>query len=165
MRHRTLAFLCSVSLSWLLPSASTAADLTDAFARLKTLVGTWDVEGTDRFVVYSLSGGGETVIEEFKGEPTMATFYHMDGAKLMLTHYCNAGNQPRMIASSYDVTRGVLSFRFLDVTNLKSPTADLTRDLEVHFVTEDRIELTFTGVKRGERSKSVLTLTRRRGES
>lgn len=165
MRRRAPAFLCLVSLSWLLPTVSTAADLADGFTRLKKLVGTWDVQGSERYVVYSLSGGNETVVEEFKGEPTMATFYHMDGAKLMLTHYCNAGNQPRMTASGYDETGGVLSFRFLDVTNLASPTSYHTRDLEIRFVTEDRVELTFTGLKEGKTSESVMTLTRRTGGS
>lgn len=165
MRHRALTFLCILSLSWLSPTAAIAADFTDAFARLKTLVGTWDVEGAGngRYVEYSLSGGGETLVEEFKGEPTMATFYHMDGKKLMLTHYCNAGNQPRMTAAGYDQTRGLLSFRFLDVTNLKAPTAYHTHDLEIRFLTEDRVELTFIGRKDGKSSQSVLRLTRRAG--
>ena len=154
-------FMLLAALTWLAPDGADAASLTDAFARLKTLVGTWDVEDAERFVVYSLSGGGETLVEEFKGEPTMASFYHRDGEKLMLTHYCNAGNQPRMTAASYDEAKGILSFRFLDVTNLKAPNAYHTRDLDVRFLSDDRIELVFTGLKDGEEVESVLTLTRR----
>lgn len=166
---RTLALLSAVL--WLAPNVAEAGSPSDAFARLKALVGTWDVEDVEdvehdeRHVVYSLSGGGETLVEEFKGEPTMASFYHMDGEKLMLTHYCNAGNQPRMTAATYDEAKGVVSFRFLDVTNLKAPDAYHTRDLDVRFLSDDRIELTFTGLKEGQTLVSVVQLKRRPGGS
>ena len=139
-------------------------DRTDydlAFERLKSLVGTWDVEGMDRQVTYSLTGDDETVIESFEGEPTMSTFYHRDGDALRLTHYCNAGNQPRMKAVRYDAGKGVLKFEFVDVTNLKAPEAYYTRDLEIRFLSEDRIVLEFVGTKDGETSASPMTLIRR----
>jgi len=132
-----------------------------AFERLKTLVGTWDVEGADRRVTYFLTGDDETLVENFTGEPTMSSFYHRDGDDVRLTHYCNAGNQPRMKAVSYDAKKGVLKFEFVDITNLKAPDAYHTRDLEVRFVNVDRVVLEFTGMKNGETSASPITLTRR----
>ena len=36
------------------------------------------------------------------GVRAMATAYHFDEAQLVATHYCGAGNQPRMRAASYD---------------------------------------------------------------
>lgn len=138
-----------------------ASELDPAFERLKSLVGTWDVEGADRQVTYSLTGNNETVVETFTGEPTMSSFYHRDGDDLRLTHYCNAGNQPRMKAVRYDPTEGVLKFEFVDVTNLKAPEAYHTRDLEIRFLSENRIVLEFFGSKNGETSSSPMTLTRR----
>ena len=46
-----------------------------AFARLKTLVGEW----------------GTALIEKESGEkmPAMLTVYHLDGDRLLLTHYCH----------------------------------------------------------------------------
>jgi hypothetical protein len=93
-----------------------------AFDRLKTLVGEW--EGDTRMgrahLSYELIAGGTTLVEKETGEsmPAMMTVYHLDGDRLILTHYCMAGNQPRMQARSYDAESGVVEFQFLDATNL-----------------------------------------------
>ena len=52
----------------------------------------------------------------------MASMIHQDGGRLLLTHYCETGNQPRMQATaSPDGKR--ITFNFLDATNLASPEA------------------------------------------
>ena len=78
----------------LLASAALSAgyaglDAKAAYARLKTLAGSW-----------------------------VLTVFHLDGDRLILTHYCMAGNQPRMQATSYDAKKGEIRFQFLDATNL-----------------------------------------------
>ncbi len=160
-----LAFLLLASPNALAASAppDPSSDFGSAFERLQTLVGTWDVEDTDRSVVYYLTGNDRTLVEDFRGEPTMASFYHRDGDALRLTHYCNAGNQPRMKAVAYDAAKGVLKFEFVDVTNLSAPMAYYTRDLEIRFLGEDHVELEFTGTKNGKTLPGgVMTLRRRR---
>src|SRR5713226_971817 len=66
-----------------------------AFARLKTLVGEWeaDTKMGKAHVSYELIAGGTAL-----KMPAMLTVYHLDGERLLLTHYCMAGNQPRMQA-------------------------------------------------------------------
>jgi hypothetical protein len=62
------------------------------------------------------------VVEEilFKGTPhEMVSMYHLDGERLMMTHYCAAGNQPRMVAEDSNDQKSI-QFAFLDCTNLKS---------------------------------------------
>jgi len=42
--------------------------------------------------------------------------FHMDGDRLLMTHYCGAGNQPRMKVISADAKS--VSFEFFDGTNI-----------------------------------------------
>jgi predicted enzyme related to lactoylglutathione lyase len=44
----------------------------------------------------------------------------MDGDRLLLTHYCHAGNQPRLVADLATATATSITFRFLDGGNLAS---------------------------------------------
>src|SRR5579859_3157989 len=98
-----------------------------AFARLKTLVGEWeaDTQMGKTHLSYELIAGGTALVERESGEkmPAMMTVYHLDGSRLLLTHYCMAGNQPRMQARSYNPETGEVDFQFLDATNLASPAA------------------------------------------
>jgi hypothetical protein len=138
-------------------------DYEAAFARLKTLVGTWDVEGgNSERVDYYLTGKDSALVERFGGGRGMATVYHMDGDDIMLTHYCSAKNQPRMRSSRYDAENGILKFDFVDVTNLSKPTAYHTRELEIVFQDEDHIQLKFNGLHEGEEVPVTQSLTRRR---
>jgi len=94
-----------------------------AFARLKTLVGEWEADtgmGKVR-VSYELIAGGTSLVERESGEkmPPMLTVYYLDGDRLLLTHYCMAGNQPRMQARAFNPETGEVAFEFLDATNLK----------------------------------------------
>ena len=98
-------------------------DATAAFSRLKSLVGEWeaDTQMGKVHVSYELVAGGTSLLERESGEkmPVMLTLFHVDGDRLMLTHYCMAGNQPRMQAKRFDAAAGDLEFQFLDATNLK----------------------------------------------
>src|SRR5450755_1636611 len=96
-----------------------------AYARLKTLVGEWDAETAmgKVHVSYELIAGGTSLVERESGEkmPEMMTVYYLDGDRLLLTHYCMAGNQPRMQARAFNPETGEVEFQFLDATNLTSP--------------------------------------------
>lgn len=110
----------------------------EAFARLKTLVGEWQQQGeggVDR-VTYELVAAGSALLERETSDsrPTMLTLYHLDGTRLLLTHYCMAGNQPRMQASRFDPETGELSFEFLDATNLASPAAGHMHSVNLRLV-------------------------------
>jgi hypothetical protein len=104
-----------------------------AWTRLKTLVGEWQADSSTGklHVSYSLIAGGATLVEQDRSEdrPEMLTAYHLDGKRLLLTHYCMAGNQPRTEARSFDSGTGEIQFRFLDATNLTTPAAGHMRNL------------------------------------
>ena len=65
---------------------------------------------------------GSVVVERtnFEAHPgeTMLTLFHRDGPRLLLTHYCVAGNQPRLVASEFSGDARAITFTFLDATNL-----------------------------------------------
>jgi len=75
------------------------------FEKLKTLIGQWEAttpSGTHGTVKYELVSDGSAILERIGGDEhaamDMVTVYHPDGARLVMTHYCSAGNQPRMWA-------------------------------------------------------------------
>jgi hypothetical protein len=109
------------------PPAAEKLDAQAAFARLQSLVGEWQADtsmGKAR-LVYEVIAGGSVLVEResFEHMAPMMTVYHLDRDRLILTHYCTTGNQPRMQARSFDPKTGQLRFDFLDATNLASPTA------------------------------------------
>jgi hypothetical protein len=121
------------------PEVDTAA----AFAKLKSLTGVWEakVDGKTARLTYELTGAGTTLIETEGGDahPGMMTMYHLNGSRLMLTHYCMAGNQPRMQAKSYDAKTGELQFRFLDATNLKTPNDGHMHNATIRIIDHDHL--------------------------
>lgn len=119
---RAALLLCLVAI----PAAAT--DSARPWEKLQTLVGTW--QRTDASspaskafrIRYRLISADTALVEEF-GDPAKQptqTVFHLDGDRVLATHYCAQGNQPRLrlrTASSADV----LVFEFLDATNLRSP--------------------------------------------
>lgn len=114
-----------------------------AFARLKTLVGEWDANTQmgKAHLSYELIAGGTALIEKETGEkmPPMLTVYHLDGDRLMLTHYCMAGNQPRMRAKGFDAVSGKLEFEFLDGTNLTAAEGHM-HSAKIQIVDNDHVK-------------------------
>jgi hypothetical protein len=58
---------------------------------------------------------------EARGKPHSLTVYHRDGQRLIATHYCPQGNQPRLALGP-----GSLRFSFLDATGLGTGESHLT---------------------------------------
>lgn len=103
-------------------SALAQSDAQKSFAQIKTLDGSWEGktgEGKPVKVSFRDTGGGTSVMSEIMGmgHEDMVTMFYPDGDKLMLTHYCGAGNQPRMKASVSPDGK-LLTFDFVDATNL-----------------------------------------------
>jgi len=94
-----------------------------AFERLEALAGSWEgrsSEGWTSRTEIEVIARGSAVLERtnFEAHPgeTMLTLFHKDGEALVLTHYCVAGNQPRLVAS--EIEGDALHFTFRDATNL-----------------------------------------------
>jgi hypothetical protein len=97
----------------------------EAFEKLKTsLQGDWEGKSTkgwtERISYRAIAGGSVLMEVSYGAHPNdwMATMYHMDGDRLMLTHYCAAKNQPRLAATEFSDDLGTLTFTFVEGTNI-----------------------------------------------
>jgi hypothetical protein len=138
-----------------------------AWKKLQTLAGTW--EGTEAgrttTMTYTVVSGGHTLIESMKmpePEPDMVTVYHRDGEALMATHYCSMGNQPRMKASAPIPAGDAISFRFVDVTNLKKPGSGHIKHLTVKFVDAEHFVQEWTSTDGKKEEKMAFRWTRKK---
>lgn len=132
-----------------------AAKARAAFERLKSLAGEWQGEtgrGKPATLTYEVIAGGHTVMEEYRAgaaEQSMYTLYHLDGDRLMLTHYCVSNNQPRMEADLSGAP-GEIRFEFFDATNLDDPNEGHMRRARIRFHDDDHISNAWTFRSKGE---------------
>jgi hypothetical protein len=114
---------------FLLLTATFALSQTAAqksFDQLKSLSGSWEgktPEGKPLQVSFRDTAGGSALMSEIMGQghENMISMIHLDGPnRLLMTHYCGAGNQPRMTATTSADGKSI-AFDFLDATNLATP--------------------------------------------
>jgi hypothetical protein len=100
------------------------------FATIKSLAGEWEGKnsmGEAVRVSYRTTAGGSAVVSEIQSQmkgrsEDMTSMIHLDRDRLLLTHYCAVGNQPRMQATISPDGK-TITFDFVDATNLDSPDA------------------------------------------
>ena len=138
-----------------------------AFATLKTLPGTWEgtgMEGRDSNmplrVEFKITGGGSAVMSEIQGHEDMISMFYMDGDRLLLTHYCAVGNQPRMQASASPDGK-TLTFNFVDATNLSSPEAGHMQKMILTVLDDNHHTEEWVFVDHGKEHKAVFDLRRK----
>jgi len=141
------------------------------FELIKSLAGNWtgtgDGVGESRTVEirYRVTAAGSAVEETmFPGtEHEMITMYNLDGPRLMLTHYCSAGNQPQMVATNWEVdtTPQTIHFAFAHATNLVSQKTGHMHDMEMRIDGPDKLVETWTYFQDGALShQAKFELTR-----
>ena len=133
--------------------ANTEVDAGTAFSRLKALVGDWDVESSrgKAHSRFELIAEGSVLLEHFTepGGQEMLTAYHLDGSRLVLTHYCLAGNQPQMVAEKFDGASGELDFAFAGGSNI-APGAGHMHDAVLHLASNDHFDARWDLVEAGK---------------
>ena len=132
---KAIRFTLSILLIALATAAFAQTDAQKSFDKLKAAAGSWDGPvtinpptpemGSDTNVHVTMrvtSRGNALVHEMLPGsgvdDPTKndhpVTMFYLDGEKLLLTHYCDAGNRPRMVART-SADGKTVEFDFVDV--------------------------------------------------
>jgi hypothetical protein len=137
-----------------------------AFDRLKSLAGTWETVDKETrrpgVATYTLTGGGKVLIELMGG---MATAYHLDKGTLVLTHFCGAGNQPRMRVKTIENDGRHFVFEMYDITNHPNPDSYYSSALDVRFIEDGTVELAYRGMTAGRESSQTFPLVKRLSSS
>jgi hypothetical protein len=118
---KAVVVLCALASASLLHGDTSKMAGMAAFDKLKALVGDWD--GTAPTGIqnahFELIADNSVLSSRLSGgmPHDMHTMFHMDGSRLMLTHYCAMHNQPRMVLAPSD-DPNKLVFKFKDGTNI-----------------------------------------------
>ena len=163
---RSLRFATLIAALLLSVAAFAQTDAEKAFTAIKTLPGTWegkDHRGQALQVTYKTISGGSAVMSEIMGAgpEDMITMFHLDGSdRLLATHYCSAGNQPRMQASVSPDGK-TITFNFVDGTSIASPESGHMRNLVLTLVDENHHTEDWTYVDHGKERKEFFDLRRK----
>jgi hypothetical protein len=125
---KVLGFIASVAVLSLSAAALVPSDGQNSFDKLKTLAGEWEgtvtsvppeptVEGKTAQISLRVTSMGNALMHEMRipGRPDdPITMLYMDEGRLLLTHYCDAGNRPRMLGKMVPDGKTV-EFNLLDV--------------------------------------------------
>ena len=129
-------FMLSMVVPMLLSTVAFAqSDAQKSFDKLKTLAGNWTgsatlnppqpgmADGTPMQLSLRVTSRGNALVHEMReaGKPDDPNHYdhpltmlYLDSDRLYLTHYCDAGNRPRMVARTSPDGKTV-EFDFVDV--------------------------------------------------
>lgn len=119
---KSFRLMLSVVLMLAATAAFAQSDAQKSFDKIKTLAGSWEgktSEGKSVQISFRVTSSGSALMSEIMGYENMITMFHLDGDRLLMTHYCATGNQPRMVGKM-SADGKTVSFDFLDVTNFTS---------------------------------------------
>jgi hypothetical protein len=138
-------------------------DAEKAFTAIRSMPGTWEgktPDGRPLKVTFKVVSGGSAVMSEILGDHEMISVFNLDGAnRLLLTHYCSAGNQPRMQASVSPDGK-TITFNFVDATNLKAADAGHMDRMVLTLLDDNHHTEDWTFVDHGKEMKESFDLRR-----
>ena len=146
------------------------ADSAAIMEKLKSLQGDWMVVDEQGEVLdqvgseFRLTANGSALSEYmFPGDDhEMLNIFHADGDRVLMTHYCAAGSQPRLEVVPAEEGDGLL-LKFDSITNLPSPDTHFMHHAEFKWHGEDRLTTTWYSSENGKVSDetTVFRLARR----
>lgn len=123
---KSLRMLLPILLISMTAVAVAQSDAQKSFDQLKALAGTWEgtFDGKPTYVTLRVISTGNALVHEMTGSEKPSqdkehpiTMFYLEGDRLLLTHYCDAGNRPRMVAAT-SADGKTINFDLLDVANL-----------------------------------------------
>lgn len=146
-------------------AAFSQTDAQKAFASAKALSGNWEgnaPDGRPLQVNFKVTAAGSAVLSEILvPNEDMVSMIHLDGPnRLLLTHYCASGNQPRMEAK-FSPDGKIITFNFVDATNLSSPDAGHMQRMVLTFVDDNHHTEEWTFLDHGKEMKELFDLHRK----
>lgn len=132
----------------------------ETFERLKKFEGHWvgqSTKGWTDTITYKTVASGSVVVEEsFGAHPneTMYTMWSFDVDRLIMTHYCVARNQPRLVASEFSKSDSgdVVVFNFLDITGAASRDKGHMDKCRITFLSDSLTKVQWTWYQDGKES-------------
>ncbi len=161
---RTIRNLHLLMLALVLAATAAGAqtDAQKAFATIKNMPGTWEGNtpmGPVR-VTFKVTSGGSAVMSEILGKENMVSMFHLDSGRLLLTHYCAVGNQPRMQAETSPDGK-TITFNYVDATNLSSPDAGHMQTMVLTLLDENHHTEEWIYSDHGKEHKAFFDLRRK----
>lgn len=124
----SIAFVLIAATVFAADAATTQSGAQKSFDQLKTLAGSWEgrittnppdpeIENKHAEATLRVTSMGNAIVHEMRGAgrpDDPITMLYLDGDRLLLTHYCDAGNRPRMVGAM-SADGKTVEFTFLDV--------------------------------------------------
>jgi hypothetical protein len=128
----SVVFVLLAATAFAADTSAAQSDAQKSFDKLKTLAGSWEGHGTTvppqpdmpdlMQISLRVTSTGNALMHEMKGkgkpddrnDDDPITMFYVDGDRLLLTHFCDAGNRPRMVGKVSPDGKTV-EFDFLDV--------------------------------------------------
>lgn len=145
-------------------AAFAASSAQKSFEQLKSLSGSWEGKASNGKPVqvdFRVTSMGSALMSEIKGEEDMISMFNLDGDRLLITHYCATGNQPRMVARASPDGK-TITFDFLDATNLASPDAAHMNRLVISIPDANHHTEEWVFNDHGKEMKEVVDLSRKK---
>jgi hypothetical protein len=147
------------------PVAIAQSSAEKAFSAIKSMPGNWEQKGPDGHVLqvmFKTVSGGSAVMSEIQAHGTdMISVFNLDGPnKLLLTHYCTVGNQPRMQAAISPDGK-TITFNYVDATNLSAPDAGHMEKMVLTLLDDNHHTEEWTFLDHGKEMREVFDLRRK----
>jgi hypothetical protein len=128
----SVVFVLLAATAFAADTTAAQSDAQKSFDKLKTLAGSWEGHGTTvppqpdmpdlMQISLRVTSTGNALMHEMRGkgkpddrnDDDPITMFYVDGDRLLLTHFCDAGNRPRMVGKVSPDGKTV-EFDFLDV--------------------------------------------------